>query len=48
MTYKHSNITDFILKAFFNVYYKLNDSFLEKVYKNEKLLEFNNLRFKGG
>ncbi|HQW46957.1 MAG: GxxExxY protein [Bacteroidetes bacterium] len=43
MTYKHSNITDLIIKAFFNVYNKLGYGFLEKVYENAMLIELRNL-----
>ena len=39
MIYKHSNITDLIIKAFFNVYNKLGYGFLEKVYENAFLIE---------
>jgi GxxExxY protein len=43
MTYKHSNITDLIIKAFFNVYNKLGYGFLEKVYENAMLIELEKL-----
>ena len=37
--YKHSDITNIIIKAFYNVYNKLGYGFLEKVYKNALLIE---------
>lgn len=43
MIYKHSNITDLIIKAFFNVYNKLGYGFLEKVYENAMLIELGKL-----
>ena len=37
--YKHSEITDKIIKAFYNVYNHLGYGFLEKVYEHALLLE---------
>jgi GxxExxY protein len=37
--YKHSEITDLIIKAFYKVYNKLGYGFLERVYENALLLE---------
>jgi len=37
--YKHSEITDKIIKAFYNVYNKLGYGFLEKVYEHAMLIE---------
>ncbi len=37
--YKHSEITNLIIKAFYNVYNKLGYGFLEKVYENALLIE---------
>ncbi len=37
--YKHSDITELIIKAFYNVYNKLGHGFLEKVYENAMLIE---------
>jgi GxxExxY protein len=39
MIYKHSNISDLIIKAFFTVYNKLGYGFLEKVYENAMMIE---------
>lgn len=36
--YKHSEITNLIIKAFYNVYNKLGYGFLEKVYENALLI----------
>jgi GxxExxY protein len=46
MTYKHSHITDLIIKAFLNVYNKLGYGFLEKVYENAMLVELQKLGLK--
>ena len=35
----HSNITDIIIKAYYNVYNKLGYGFLEKVYENSMVKE---------
>ena len=43
MIYKYSNITDLIIKAFFNVYNKLGYGFLEKVYENAMVIELRKL-----
>lgn len=37
--YKHSDITELIIKAFYNVYNQLGYGFLEKVYKKALLIE---------
>ncbi len=37
--YLHSEITDTIIKCFYNVYNKLGFGFLEKVYENALLIE---------
>ncbi len=37
--YKHSEITEKIIKAFYNVYNKLGYGFLEKVYERSMLIE---------
>lgn len=37
--YKHSDITELIIKAFYNVYNQLGYGFLEKVYENALLIE---------
>ncbi len=37
--YKHSDITELVIKAFYNVYNKLGHGFLEKVYENAMLIE---------
>jgi GxxExxY protein len=41
--YIHSEITDLIIKAFFNVYNKLGYGFLEKVYENGMMIELKRL-----
>ncbi len=41
--YKHSDITDLIIKAFYNVYNVLGYGFLEKVYENALFIELLNL-----
>lgn len=42
----HENITDLIIKAFFNVYNKLGYGFLEKVYENSMIIELSELGLK--
>ncbi len=42
----HKDITDSILKAFYNVYNKLGYGFLEKVYENAMIIELNDLGLK--
>lgn len=37
--YKHSDLTDKIIRAFYNVYNKLGYGFLEKVYENAMMIE---------
>lgn len=39
MPYKHSELTDIIINAFFHVYNTLGYGFLEKVYRNALILE---------
>ena len=39
----HQEITNKIIKAFFNVYNKLGYGFLEKVYENSMLIELKNM-----
>ena len=46
MNNKHSNITELIIKAFYNVYNTLGYGFLEKVYENAMFLELKNLGLK--
>ena len=41
--YIHSDITEKIIKAFYNVYNKLGYGFLEKVYENAMLIELKKL-----
>ena len=41
--YKHSEITDKIIKCFYKVYNTLGYGFLEKVYENALFLELRNL-----
>jgi GxxExxY protein len=41
--YKHSEITEKIIKAFFTVYYTLGYGFLEKVYENAMFLELTSM-----
>jgi len=41
--YKHSDITDKIIKCFYKVYNTLGYGFLEKVYENAMFLELRNL-----
>ena len=43
VNYIHSEITDLIIKAFFNVYNKLGYGFLEKVYENAMMIELKKL-----
>ena len=38
-SYKHSELTELIIKAFYEVYNKLGFGFLEKVYENALLIE---------
>jgi GxxExxY protein len=40
--YKHSDITEIIIKCFYKVYNKLGYGFLEKVYENAMFLELKN------
>jgi GxxExxY protein len=42
----HSEITEKIIKAFYNVYNSLGYGFLEKVYENALLIELNSLGLK--
>lgn len=41
--YIHSELTDLIIKAFYNVYNKLGYGFLEKVYENGMMIELKRL-----
>ena len=41
--YKHTEITEKIIKAFYNVYNTLGYGFLKKVYENAMLIELNKL-----
>ena len=41
--FKHSDITDKIIKAFYNVYNQLGYGFLEKVYEHAMLLELSKI-----
>jgi GxxExxY protein len=41
--YKHSGLTDQVIKAFYKVYNELGFGFLEKVYENALCIELNNL-----
>ena len=41
--YIHSQLTDLIIKAFYNVYNKLGYGFLEKVYENGMMIELKRL-----
>ena len=41
--YIHSEISDLIIKAFYNVYNKLGYGFLEKVYENGMMIELKRL-----
>jgi len=41
--YKHTEITEKIIKAFYNVYNELGYGFLEKVYENSMLIELSGM-----
>ncbi|MDB5228388.1 MAG: GxxExxY protein [Bacteroidota bacterium] len=41
--FKHSHITDQIIKAFYSVYNNLSHGFLEKIYENAMIIELKNL-----
>ena len=41
--FKHSDITNVIIKAYYNVYNKLGFRFLEKVYENSMMIELKKL-----
>ena len=43
MQYLHQDITDKIIKAFYNVYNRLGYGFLEKVYENAMMIELPSL-----
>ncbi len=43
MNTKHSEITDLIIKAYYNVFNKLGFGFLEKVYENAMMIELKKL-----
>jgi GxxExxY protein len=44
--YKHSEVTDKIIKAFYKVYNMLGYGFLEKVYENAMVIELTNMGVK--
>jgi GxxExxY protein len=44
--YKHSELTNKIIKAFYNVYNKLGYGFLEKVYEKSMIIELSKLGLK--
>ncbi|MBM3128646.1 MAG: GxxExxY protein [Chloroflexi bacterium] len=44
--YKRSEITEQVIKAFYNVYHKLGYGFLEKVYENAMMIELKKLGVK--
>ena len=44
--YKHSEITEIVIKAFYNVYNKLGYGFLEKVYEKALAIECKKLGLK--
>ncbi len=44
--YKHSDITEKIIAAAYNVHKQLGFGFLEKVYKNALMIELEDLPFK--
>jgi len=46
MQYLHQDITDKIIKAFYNVYNRLGYGFLEKVYENAMMIELPSLGLK--
>jgi GxxExxY protein len=46
MDFLHKDITDKILKAYFNVYNTLGYGFLEKVYENALIIEMSSLGLK--
>ena len=41
-SYKHTDLTERIIKCFYNVYNKLGYGFLEKVYENSLMIELRN------
>ena len=43
MEYKHTNVTELIIKAFYTVYNTLGYGFLEKVYRNSLAIELRKL-----
>jgi len=45
--YKHSEITEIIIRAFYNVYNRMGHGFLEKVYENCMLVELRKLGLEG-
>ncbi len=46
MEYLHQEITEIIIKAFYNVYNHLGYGFLEKVYENSMMIELNSMGLK--
>ncbi len=45
MQFKHQDITEKIIKAFYNVYNSLGYGFLERVYENAMMIELKSLNF---
>jgi len=45
--YKHSDITDKIIRAFYNVYNRLGFGFLEKVYERALIIELKKFELSG-
>jgi GxxExxY protein len=43
MVFKHADVTDLIIKAFYRVYGELGYGFLEKVYRNSMAIELRKL-----
>lgn len=43
MKFKHEELTELIIKAFYNVYNSLGYGFLEKVYENSMVIELKSL-----
>lgn len=43
MQFKYQELTEFIIKAFYNVYNSLGYGFLEKVYENSMMIELKSL-----
>ena len=45
--FKHTEVTEKIIKAYYNVYNKLGYGFLEKVYENAFMIELKKFKLKG-